>query len=148
MTRLNLNMNESEKETPPQLPTRPPSPEEEAWHSWRRTDEQDTPKRLEEAAKFCAGLYAVTYTILLGYDADALKNAPEHTMKLIALLWLVSLVAAFWVVFPMPYSFRSDSAVSIAAMHRRSVRFKYRALLLSAGLYLFALGILTWVYLR
>ncbi len=60
----------------------------------------------------------------------------------------MSLIAAFVVVFPMPYIYRSDSAASIAAMHQRVVRFKYRALLLSAGLYLFALGILTWVYLN
>ncbi|MCE7925167.1 MAG: hypothetical protein DYG98_19100 [Haliscomenobacteraceae bacterium CHB4] len=33
------------------------------------------------------------------------------------------------------------------ALHKRVVRFKYRALVLSAGLYLFALGVLTWVYL-
>ncbi len=69
-------------------------------------------------------------------------------MKFIAGLWLLSLVAAFLVVFPLPYAYRSDSAVSIRNMHGRVVRFKYRALLLSAGLYLLALGMLTWVYVR
>lgn len=133
---------------PPQLTTRPASPDEESWLQWCRADEQETPKRLEEGAKFCAGLYAITYTILLGYDPDALKNANETNMKFIAGLWLVSLVAAFWVVFPMPYAYRSDSAASIEAMHKRLVKFKYRALLLSAGLYLLALGMLTWVYLH
>ncbi|MEZ4941623.1 MAG: hypothetical protein R3D58_12160 [Saprospiraceae bacterium] len=135
-------------DTPPQLPTRPPTPEEEAWHVWRRADEQDTPKRLEEAAKFCTGLYGITYAILLGSDANALRYANENTLKLVAGLWLVSLVAAFVVIFPLPWVYRSDSAASIAAMHRRVVRFKYRALLLSAGLYLFALGVLTWLYFK
>jgi hypothetical protein len=139
-------MEEKTPDTPPQLPTRPPTPDEDAWHSWRRADEQETPKRLEEAAKFCAGLYGVTYAILLGSDVDALKHANEDTLKLVAGLWLVSLVTAFVVVFPLPWVYRSDSAASIADMHRRVVRFKYRALKLSAGLYLFALGVLTWLY--
>ena len=141
-------MEENTPTPPPQLTTRPPTPDEEAWLQWRRSDEQETPKRLEEAAKFCTGLYAVTYSILLGYNSDALKNADETNMKLIAGLWLVSLVAAFVVVFPMPYAYRSDSVASIQAMHKRVVRFKYRALLLSAGLYLLALGMLSWVYWR
>lgn len=139
-------MSKKTPDTPPQLPTRPPTPEEEAWHVWRRADEQDTPKRLEEVAKFCTGLYGITYAILLGSDANALRYANENTLKLVAGLWLVSLVAAFVVIFPLPWAYRSDSATSIAAMHRRVVRFKYRALMLSAGLYLFALGVLTWLY--
>lgn len=56
--------------------------------------------------------------------------------------------AAFVVVFPLPWVYRSDSAASITAMHKRVVRFKYRAQVLSAGLHLFALGVLTWVYLH
>lgn len=133
-------------ETPEHLPTRPPTPDESGWQNWRRSDEQETPKRLEEAAKFCAGLYGITYAILLGHDSDALKHAHEYALKMVAGLWLVSLLAAFVVVFPMPYAFRADSAASIAAMHGRVVRFKYRLLGLSAGLYLLALGILTWLY--
>ena len=87
-------MREETPAPPPQLPTRPATPEEESWYTWRRADEQETPKRLEEAAKFCTGLYAITYAILLGSDADALKNASENNLKLVAGLWLVSLVSA------------------------------------------------------
>ncbi len=141
-------MEEKTPDPTPQLPTRPPTPEEESWPAWRRTDEQETPKRLEEAAKFCTGLYGITYAILLGSNAKALQYAPAYTIKVVAVLWLLSLVSAFLVVFPMPYAYRSNSAASIQAMHGRVVRFKYRALLLSAGLYLLALGMLTWVYVR
>lgn len=135
------------EEHPPIIPTRLASPEEEAWLEHQRQTRQETPARLEEAAKFVSGMISVTFAIFLAPNAEAFKGQ-EYDPLLIAAVggWLLSLLAALWVIFPQRYRVADDSAQSIQRMHERVVRWKYAFLAAAVGLYLVALLLTAMVY--
>ncbi|MFN0034056.1 MAG: hypothetical protein ACKVUS_03250 [Saprospiraceae bacterium] len=141
-------MNQPEKETPPApLRGRFATPDEEAWHIFRRTSEQETPKRLEEAAKYLSGLISIAFTIFISRDEEVFRRAADGAGVTVAcLFWLLSLVATLFVIFPLRWEQVSQSAADIERVHRASVRHKYRLLLAGVGLFLLALGMLAWVF--
>lgn len=62
--------------TPPApLQGRPATPEEEAWHAFRIQSEQETPKRLKEAAKYLSGMISIAFTIFLTRDEAVFQQA-------------------------------------------------------------------------
>ena len=152
----------SEKQ-PTKIPGQAPGNEKEIerWHDYHRSVQEETPKRLEEAAKVLTGVIALTFTLLLGNDAlkgsgggEALttfKKLSTLDGTLLAVstgLWLLSLLLAFLVVFPRRYRYVSRSSEAIRDMHERTVRWKYGLLVAAAALYLVALGLAAWVYLQ
>lgn len=143
-----FGMNQPEKETPPApLRGRFATPDEEAWHIFRRTSEQETPKRLEEAAKYLSGLISIAFTIFISRDEEVFRRAADGAGVTVAcLFWLLSLVATLFVIFPLRWEQVSQSAADIERVHRASVRHKYRLLLAGVGLFLLALGMLAWVF--
>ena len=134
------------EETPPLIPSRKATEEEKAWHAYRRKAEQEEPKRLEDAAKFLAGMVSITFSILLGTDRTRLAAYGLGWQAMAAVCWLISLLLAFMVLYPRPFRYAKDSATSIEAMHRRVVRSK--GLLLAAAVIMFLAGfmILTLLY--
>ena len=123
------------------------SPTTQKWHDFQLETQQKTPERLEEAAKFLTGTISLTLTIFLIGDDNLLQNADKIVVGFITISWLLSLLAAVWVIFPRYYRYRSDSAQSIQQTHQKVVNFKYILLVVSAALFFMALLGLVGVFL-
>jgi hypothetical protein len=144
----NLEFMEHQKQPTP-LRGRPATPEEEAWLAFRRQAEQETPKRLEEAAKYLSGMISIAFTIFLTRDEAVFRQTETaNQVGAACWLWLASLLLTFLVIFPFPWRQSSRSAADIERVHRRSVRLKYGLLVAGAALFLLALGLLAGVYGR
>ncbi len=164
-----------EDEQPKRLVGKAEDPEAQHWRNYARESKHETPKRLEEAAKFLTGLISLTLTLSL--DNDFLKKGMEERARAQAMdllqkglqvgpppqavdlwapwcikigigCWLLSILAALFVMFPMPYPYASDSAASIQQMHRQVVRRKYAWLVAAAAFYLIALALVSFARFR
>lgn len=137
---------------PAPIPSTPASPDTQAWHDYRRSSEQQEPQRLEEAAKFLAGMASITFTLLLSTDGDLLKGKAPGVQALVSVAWMISLLLAFIVLFPRPYRYAKDSAASIERMHRRVVRWKAWTLIWAVVFFLLGFlllaGLWLWVLLH
>jgi len=110
--------------------------EKEKWYEHIIKEEQETPKRLENAAKAISGIISITLTLLLSAfekESDILTFA-HYTS--IVILWLLSVIIAFFVIFPFPYRYSKISINSYIKMLKKVVLIKYSLLLISTLLYL------------
>ncbi|MFN0013197.1 MAG: hypothetical protein ACKVU2_01500 [Saprospiraceae bacterium] len=141
-------MNDSENTNPPApLQGRFATPDEEAWHDFRRQSEQETPKRLEEAAKYLSGLISVVFAIFAARNQSVFQQIESKGMVTTALLLLLlALAATLFIIFPLRWRQVSQSAADIERVHRAGVRFKYRMLVLGVLLFLVAMGLLAVVF--
>jgi predicted histidine transporter YuiF (NhaC family) len=124
----------------------PASADQKAWHEYRRASQQEEPKRLEEAAKFLAGMVSITFTILLSADKEVLRGQAPLLQAVASLCWLIALLLAFLVLYPKPYRYAQASAQSIEQMHRRVVRWKARVLAAAVVFFLLGFLLLAGVY--
>ena len=134
------------KATPPRItPGKRPAPDTQSWreHMWKET--QQTPNRLEDTAKFLAAMISISLSLFLAVDKTALTDSGGPAKISIA-LWLLSLIAAFLVLFPWRYKYSSVSVASMKEAHARIVRHKYGLLALSSVLFLAALSLLAGLY--
>lgn len=127
------------------IQAQPAPPGAAEWHEYLRKQKEESPQRLEEAAKFLSGMVAITLSIVATtIDKQLALNAALTKACLIC--WLLSLVLAFLVVFPFPYKIVKDSSESIARMHARSLRRKYVLLVASMVLFVAALFMLVLIF--
>ncbi len=132
-------MTEEKKE----VTARKATPEEKSWLEFLQKAEQETPNRLEDAAKFLATMISISLSLFLVLGKPLLEQP-----QLPALLWsglallLLALLSAFDVLFPRRYRFARQSAKNIREMHEKVVTTKYRLLLASVVLYLLAFIVL------
>lgn len=137
-----------EQEPPKALPAQRASEADQHWIKHQREVQQKTPERIEDAAKFLSGMISISLTIFLKLDPDGFKAAAgDWVLNTAVMLWIVSLLFTFLVLFPAPYRYHDSSAASIRKMHKQVVRYKYGLLAVGAGLFLGALGVLVGVYL-
>jgi hypothetical protein len=129
----------SENET---IQSQPVGPEKEEWYKHMQTTIKETPKRLEEAAKALTGVISITLALFLAIAKDSFEKNPETLVQVAVVLWLVSLLAAFVVIFPKPYGVRKGSTEDYVKAHKRIIRFKYGFLVAAVILFLAALGML------
>lgn len=123
------------------------SNEQKEWHTYHKKEREETPKRLEESAKFLSGLTGLTLTLFLtGNDTIFLESSPA-LMKVASVFWLLSLLCTLWVIFPFRYAVNNSSAQSIEQTFKRVVRTKYRLLFAAAVFYFLGLGILTGIFI-
>lgn len=142
----------SHEPTPESKPASPiagrfASPEKKAWREHLLKMRQEEPYRLEEAAKFLAGMISISLSILLDINENAFVG--KSHLGWIAtgiVLWLLSLLCAFLVLFPWKYAYSEDEALSLESMHRHIVRTKRGFLIAAALLFTAALGIMSVVY--
>ena len=73
---------------------------EKAWLDYQRVVEEETPKRLEEVAKFLSGIFSIVLTIMLMGDAKLIEQLPSFVTQYVGAVWLISLLLALLVVFP------------------------------------------------
>ena len=140
---------EANTEQPAPAPISAPfaTPEEEAWHAFRRQSDQETPKRLEEAARYLSGVISIVFTILTTRDPEVFqRHSDSAAVTAASVFLLLALVATLFVIFPLRWSQASQSADDIERVHRASVRHKYRLLVAGAVLFFVALGVLGWVF--
>lgn len=119
------------------------TPETKAWRTFMLEQEQKTPERLEDVAKAMSGMVSVTLAIFLTIGKQEFEDSPDVTIATALIIWLVSLVLSFLVVFPFPYGYSKQSAKTFINVHKKIVRAKYVLLITSTVLYLMALGILS-----
>lgn len=130
-------------EKPKILKSRKPDPEARAWREYIVQVQQETPKRLEDAAKFLTTMISVSLTLILVIGRDTVAQVAEHSAVRLALIcMLLALLLAFMVMFPWRYRYSSESSQSIKAMHYKVVRVKDTLLILSFCLFLLALATL------
>ena len=77
------------------------TPETKAWRAFMLEQEQKTPERLEDVAKALSGMISVTLAIFLTIGKKEFENNPDNTIAIALIIWLVSLVLSFLVVFPL-----------------------------------------------
>lgn len=138
-------MPNQEQEKEPTLQAKKATPEAQKWHDYQLATRQKEPERIEDAAKYLSGMISISLTIFLAVNPDTFKEAPAGTALITAAtFWLLSLLASFLVLFPVPYKYNRTSAEDIERMHNKTVRYKYFWLVLSASCFVVALGILAW----
>lgn len=136
---------ENQKQPAP-LRGRLATPEEASWQAFRLQSLQETPKRLEEAAKYLSGMISIAFTLFLTRDEKVFQQAEHSTAVGWAVwLWLGSVLLTFLVIFPFPWRQASPAAADIERAHRASVRLKYGLLIAGTVLFLVALGLLAGV---
>jgi Na+/melibiose symporter-like transporter len=105
------------------------TPDEVAWQEFHRKSRQETPKRIEDAAKYLSGIVSVVFAI---YNA-AHKGEPQSAIPhLASVLLLISLAASLVVIFPLRRRVAAASAASIQKELRSAIRWKYWLLVVSA----------------
>ena len=133
---------------PKTLESRIPAPDTKSWYAYIWQEQQQSPNRLEDAAKFLASMISISLTIFLAIGKKAFENIGQHdSVKVAVVLWLLSLLFSFFVLFPWRYRFVSESIKSIKAMHKKVVRVKRVLLILSLVLFLTALTLLAVLFL-
>jgi len=76
-------------------------PDTRSWYEFFWREKQETPNRIEDAAKFVATMISISLTIFLAIGKTAFKNFQTNTfIKLSVLCWLLSLLISFFVLFP------------------------------------------------
>ena len=136
-----------EKEPPKILAAKKTSEADQSWIKHQREVQQQTPQRIEDAAKFLSGMISISLTIFLKLNPEGFKAvAGSGLLNTAVLLWIASLVFTFLVLFPAPYRYNDSSAATIKRMHDKVVRYKYGMLAAGAVLFLGALGVLVGVY--
>lgn len=122
---------------------------DKSWLDWQQKEKQETVKRLEDTAKFLAGVSSLSLSILLGVNREALKSiSNEGGMKFALCCWLLSIVLTLIVVFPFPYKYVSNSADSIRTLYKRISNTKFILILLGALFYLTGLSLMVFFYLH
>lgn len=135
-------------ETPKVIKAQRADKEEAAeWQKYQREARQKAPERIEDAAKFLSGMISISFTIFLKVNPEGFKGVEGSTPMVFAVVaWLLSLLAAFMVLFPVPFRYSKESLEDIQRMHGRVVWYKYGWLIVSAVLFVGALGVMAWVY--
>ncbi len=124
-----------------------PPPDTDSWYEYILKAQQETPNRLEDAAKFLAGMISISLSIFLAVGKTAFeKYADSAGIKAAVILWILSLVFSFLVLFPWRYKYVSVDVENIKAVHRRIVYNKYVLLIMSSTFFLGALVILGWLF--
>jgi hypothetical protein len=101
------------------------TPETKAWRAFMLEQEQKTPERLEDVAKALSGMVSITLAIFLTIGRQEFENSPDVTIAIALIIWLVSLILSFLVVFPFPYSYSKQSAKTFINTHKRTKRRTY-----------------------
>jgi hypothetical protein len=131
-----------ETETPKVVKSKAASPDKEIWYRFSLQEQQETPKRLEDAAKFLASMISISLSIFLSVAGkDGLSNLVSSFGVILALIfWIISLLTSFFVLFPFRYKFSTDSVKSFQKTHQKIV--KVKRILLTVSLVFFSLALI------
>jgi len=117
-----------------------PSEADQSWLAFIEKEKQEAPKRLEETAKFLAGIISISLTVFISKRPEGLADWTGKWLVWAALLWVLSAIASFFVLYPLQYRFTPDSPDDIRRSYGKITRHKRVLLLVSLLLFLAALG--------
>ena len=127
------------------IKSEPPSPDIRSWYDYIYKAEQETPNRIEDAAKFLATMISVSLSIFLAIGKSSFeKYTGVFPIKLSIAVWIASLFLSFVVLYPQKYRYAGESVESIKEMHRKIIRRK--RFLLTASFLLFLTALCTLAY--
>lgn len=110
-----------------------PNEEDQYWQDYLQEHQAKEGERLEDAAKFLSGMISISLTIFLKLNGNPAATLMGDSLAIaVVVLWLISLVAAFFVLFPFKYRHRKGVTKTIREMHHRMVRNKRWSLMVSA----------------
>lgn len=118
------------------------TPEDQSWLDHFEKTQQETPKRLEDAAKFLTGIISVCLTIFLKLSNQPLEGIKDILAKGTMLFWFVSVIAALYVLFPHQYKQARDSLTQIKDTHNEIVTHKKRYFYTSVAFFIAGLALL------
>ncbi|MCP4130200.1 MAG: hypothetical protein GY754_04380 [bacterium] len=102
-----------------------PPADRESWMDYSLKLQQESPNRIEDAAKFLATIISLTIMILFTAPDKLKIYTIDPTRGMLALLcWLGALIFAFLTLFPKSYSFSSKSVNSIKETLGKITRIK------------------------
>lgn len=129
--------------------SKPVSPEKEKWYGFQLKEEQETPKRLEDAAKFLASMISISLTIFFSVSGHkGGSKIGNFFWEYVALtLWIISLITSFFVLFPFRYRFSPQSIKTFIESHKKTIQVKRAFLIISLIFFSLALIILGFVAL-
>jgi len=108
-----------------------PSVKESSWVAHAQSAQQKQPERLEETAKFLVGIISICLTIFITNPPSGLPEWTGLWFKVSTVLWLVSALLAFFVLYPRSYVFNPDVPAEIEATYQKITAWKRRMLQLS-----------------
>ncbi len=110
--------------------------DKELWYEFLIEEHQQTPNRIENTAKAIAGIISITLTLLISLLQEETDVLALENYKTVIVLWLISAILSFFVIFPFPYRYSQLSINSFIKSHRRTILIKYTLLIISTILYL------------
>jgi len=123
-------------------------PEIESWMTYSWETKQQTPARLEDAAKYLAVMMTVAITLFLGgIGKNAVLTTSSWWIKSIPLLWCLSLILSFLVLYPKKYRFHASSAESIQEMTEKIIQWKQRIFFAASLCFLVGMVLLVWMFI-
>lgn len=137
------------KSNPEVIQGQKPSPGTREWLEYFNDMIRKTPDRLEDAAKFLASMISISLAILLAFFKTGSAPPPTSNgfIKISLVCWLLSLVLAFFVLFPFRYNCLSISTDQIKKKHKLIIRNKRYLLMAAASMFVLALLLLALPFL-
>ncbi|MGB5828206.1 MAG: hypothetical protein WBH22_17420 [Pseudomonas mandelii] len=130
------------------LQTQAPTEAELAWLAHAQAEQQKTPERIEETAKYLAGIIAISLTIFIDKRPDGLAEWTSNWLTTSAVLWGVAALVSLFVLLPWRYRYKADNPASIEMAFGRVTKVKYVLLWISVICYLVALGLGVYVFIK
>ncbi len=125
----------------------PPSEAEESWIKHAQTEIQKEPARLEEVAKFLVGVVSISLTIFISKRPEGLADWTGAWFVTATVLWMLSVLLSFFVLYPLRYRFNEDSPDSIRKAYQKITNHKRMVLVLSLLSFFVALGLAAYAFL-
>ena len=132
---------------PPKVKATAPDRTDLAWVNHAQADKQKEPERLEDTAKFLAGVITVSLTLFLTNRPKGLPSWTEDWYAAATIAWMTSALLGFFVLFPWRYRFNKDNPESIQSAYRKITKVKRTLLVLSLACLFLALGLAAYAYM-
>ena len=110
------------------------------WIQHAKDEQRNAPGRIEETAKYLAGVISISLTIFIDKRPLTLQAWTQIPLSIAAVLWMMAALGSFTVLFPWRYTYREDSPSDIRRAYRRIVKVKMILLAISTVLFLAALS--------
>ncbi len=111
------------------------SPEVESWMNFSWEMKQKAIDRIEDTSKFLATMISISLSVFLSLLKSQVSFIINHG-RIIPILWLISLIMVFFVIFPFLYRFNPNSANEIRLTAERITKIKFSVLLIASLIYL------------
>ena len=125
-----------------------PTDHVKSWLSHAQKEKLEAPKRLEETAKFLVAIISISLTIFISDRPEDMEPTTDKTFIWVAIIWMISVLLSFFVLFPWRYKFNPESVEDIERAYRKITNTKRWILMLSLVFYLVALGMAAFAFIN